>query len=174
MRRALIVAAVAASSLFVLPGVAAAQDPEETVPPAFAPPDVTEVTDVPSAEAFIEEYADDNAGRFLRENRRRVRVIDANAACLEHPAVADRFGCVFTLRVLTIQRTRGWDGWGHKAHSSYSKRGKHRPRFRIRAYGCLGLARIQGGVGVEPQVTVPLVECRRISRDDMVAPEPTV
>ena len=114
MRR-FIVAAVAASSLLLVgAGPALAQDPPaaEQVPPAFAPPVVTEVTDVASAEAFIEGYADDNAGRFLRENPRRVRVLDVNAACLQHPVTLTRFGCVFTLRALTIQRRHGWFGLG--------------------------------------------------------------
>ena len=70
MRSVLIGAAVAASMLFGS-GAALAQDPE--VPEAISPPTVTEVVDVPSAEAFIEGYAADNARRFIGTDRRRVR-----------------------------------------------------------------------------------------------------
>ena len=92
-----------------------------------------------------------------------------NAACLQHPVTLTRFGCVFTLRALVIQRRHGW--WGHKARSAGGKH-KPRPRFRIRTYGCLGLARIDGGPGVTPTVTVPLVDCQRVPRGDFTAPEP--
>jgi hypothetical protein len=177
MRRALIVAAVAATSLLV-PGAAMAQDPPstETVPPAFAPPAPAPVVDVASAEAFIEGYAARNAARFLDQNRRRVRTIDVNAACLQHPVIATRFGCVFTLRALVIQRRHGWWHWnkGDDAEPARSAGGKGRPRFRIRTYGCLGLARIDGGPDVTPTVQVPLIDCVRVPRGDMVAPEPTV
>ena len=119
MRRALLLAALMAVSLFALGGVAQAQDPpapDQTLPPSFVPPAPAPVTDVDSAEAFATGYAERNAWRFLRQSPRRVRVIDANAACLEHPVVALRFGCVFTVRALVIQRRHGW--WGHD-----SKRG---------------------------------------------------
>ena len=115
MRRVLIGVAVAASSLLMFGGVAQAGDPpaEPTVPPAFAPPAPAPVVDNDSAADFAKDYADDNADRFLRQRHRRVRVIDADAACLTSPVVATRFGCVFTLRALVINRDRGWDGWGH-------------------------------------------------------------
>ena len=172
MHRSIITAATAALFLFAGSGVAQAQDPEEKVPPAFSPPAPAPVVDQASAEAFMEGYAAQNAGRFLRQDRRRVRVFDVNAACLEHPVIADRFGCVFTLRAAVIlRRSRGWDGWDHKAATPAS-RGKGRPRFRIRNYGCLGLARVIGGPTVTPSVTVPLVECARVPRGDYDAPEP--
>ena len=174
MRRVLIMAVLAAISLFALGGVAQAQDPVPA--PEFSPPaPPAEVVDVAGAEAFAEGYADDNANRFLRQRSRNVRVIDANAACLQNPAVATRFGCVFTLRALVIQRRSGW--WGHdsRAHKS-SRRGddhkRHKPRFRIRQYGCIGLLTVVGGPGVEPQGLLRAVECARIPRGDMVAPEP--
>jgi hypothetical protein len=174
MHRSFLTAALAAVALFGASGVAQAQDPETTVPPAFSPPAPAPVVDVASAEAFIEGYAADNARRFLRQDRRRVRTIDVNAACLEHPAVADRFGCVFTLRALVIQNRRhGWWRWDNKSGPARAA-GKGRPRFRIRTFGCLGLARVIGGPTVTPSVTVPLVECARVPRGDMVAPEPTV
>jgi hypothetical protein len=174
MRRALIVAAVAATSLLA-PGAAMAQDTESIVPPEFSPPAPAPVVDVASAEAFAERYAARNAGRFLDQNRRRVRVFDVEARCLEHPVVADRFGCVFTLRAAVIlRRSRGWWGWdGHdKAEPARAAGGNRGRRFRIRNYGCLGLLRIQGGPTVEPTVQVPLIDCVRVPRGDYDAPEP--
>ena len=172
MRRTLTVAALAVASLFAFGGVAQAQDP--TVPEAFSPPaPPTEVVDVAGAEAFAENYADDNANRFLRERSRNVRVIDVNSACLQNPAVATRFGCVFTLRALVIQRRHGW--WGHdskRGHYSKYDRKHRKPKFRIRQYGCIGLLTVVGGPGVEPQGILRAVECARIPRGDMNAPEP--
>ena len=59
-----------------------------------------------------EDYASDNARRFLRIGRSFVRVTDANAACLKSPIVDTRFGCVFTLKALVItqRRTAGTTG----------------------------------------------------------------
>ena len=170
MRRVLTLAAVSAVSLFALAGVAQAQPPapDQELPPAFAPPAPAPVTDVATAEAFAEGYADDNAWRFLRQRPRRVRVVDAEARCLEHPVIADRYGCVFTLRALVIQRRNGW--WGHSSKSGYhSGPPKHR-RFRVRRYGCLGALTVIGGA--EPQGIVRFVECSRVPRGDLVAPEP--
>jgi hypothetical protein len=178
MRRVLMVAAVAASSLLMFGGVAQAQDPpaEPTVPPAFAPPTPAPVVDTDSAEAFAEGYATKNARRFLRQrDRRRVRVIDANAACLQSPILETRFGCVFTLRALVINRRGGWDHWGHASKASKrGHRGHHRPRFRIRNYGCLGFLRIDGGPEVTPTAQLIDVECARVPRDDIEAPEPVM
>lgn len=176
MRKYLVGAAVAASMLVGGASPALAQDPaDKTVPPEFSPPAPAPVVDVASAEAFMERYAARNSSRFLDQNRRRVRVLDVNAACLEHPVLADRFGCVFTLRALVIRRDRGWDGWGghDKAEPARAAGGNRGRRFRIRTYGCLGLARIIGGPTVTPSVTVPLIECARVPRGDWDAPEPT-
>jgi hypothetical protein len=177
MRRVLIGVAVAASSLLMFGGVAQAGDPpaEPTVPPAFAPPTPAPVVDTDSAADFAKDYADDNADRFLRQRHRRVRVIDADAACLQSPFVATRFGCVFTLRALVINRSRGWDGWGHA--SKASKRGghsKHRRHFKIRNFGCLGAITIDGGPEVTPSAQLRFVECGRVPRDDIEAPEPVM
>ena len=177
MRKVLVAAVAASSLLMVGAGPAMAQDPPKSdeVPPAFVPPTPGPVVDEASAEAFAEDYADDNARRFLRSDRRRVRVIDANARCLASPIVETRFGCVFTLRALVISRSRGWDGWGHKARAS-GKRGddrrRHR-RFRVRQYGCLGALTIDGGPTVTPTVQVRFVECARIPRGDREVVEPT-
>jgi hypothetical protein len=168
-----------ALAAFAVPGSALADDPPG-IPPAFAPPVVTPVTDVTSANAFAEKYANDNAGRFLNSDRRRVRVIDTNAACLQSPIVDTRFGCVFTLKALVINRVRGWDNWGrgdsrshprarsagdgghgHKRHD----RERHQ-RFRVRSFGCLGFLRINGGPSVTPTAQLVNVECARIPRED--------
>jgi hypothetical protein len=187
MRRVLVVAAIAASSLLLGGGVAQAQDPpaDDPVPPAFAPPAPAPVVDTDSAEAFTLDYVSDNGRALLREggvrglrDRRAVRVVDAQAACLQSPIVDTRFGCVFTLRALVISnRHHGWDGWGHSAHKS-SKRGhkgdKHRRHFRIRNYGCLGFLRIDGGPTATPTADVVQVECARVPRGDIEAPEPVM
>ena len=140
-------------------------------------PAPTPVTDVESAEAFAEGYADRNAWRFLRQRPRSVRVIDAEARCLAHPVIADRYGCVFTLRALVIQRRQGW--WhGSKGHDSKrgyasSRRGddrKRHRRFRVRQYGCLGALTVVGGTS--PQGIVRFVECARVPRRDLTVPEP--
>jgi hypothetical protein len=184
MRRACLTAAITAVSLFAFGGVALADDPPG-VPPAFAPPVVAPVVDVPSANAFAENYASDNARRFLNQDRRRVRVIDADAACLQSPVLATRFGCVFTLRALVINRIRGWDNWGHGDSRSHPRarsaddgghghkrhdRNRHQ-RFRVRQFGCLGFLRINGGPTVTPTAQVVNVECARIPRGDTTLTE---
>ena len=180
MRRVFVVAAIAASSLLVGGGVAQSQPPaEDPVPPAFVPPAPAPVVDTDSAEAFTLDYVADNGRALLREggvrgirNRRFVRVIDAQSACLQSPILDTRFGCVFTLRALVIsKRHHGWDNWGHSSKKS-SKRGHHRPRFRIRNYGCLGFLRVDGGPAVTPTAEVVAVECARVPRGDITAPEP--
>ena len=183
MRRTLATVAAAASMLLV--GAASAQASDDPVPvadppAAFSLPAPGPVVDEASAENFARRLAARRAARFLGvDNSRRVRVFDVNARCLEHPAVADRFGCVFTLRAAVIQRSRGWDGYpgghGHDnataASSSKGSKSRNR-RVRIRNYGCLGLLRIQGGPTVTPSVEVRLAECARVPRGDYDAPEP--
>jgi hypothetical protein len=173
--------ALLALSAFAVPGSALADDPPG-VPPAFAPPVVTPVTDVASANAFAENYASDNARRFLNQDRRRVRVIDTNAACLQSPVLATRFGCVFTLKALVINRVRGWDNWGHGDARSASSRGhkghkrhdrERHQRFRVRSFGCLGFLRINGGPAVTPTAQLINVECARIPREDRDVDEVT-
>jgi len=167
--------------LLAIPGSALADDPPG-VPPAFAPPVVAPVVDVPSANAFAENYASDNARRFLNQDRRRVRVIDTNASCLQSPVLDTRFGCVFTLKALVIQRNRGWDNWGHGDARSASSRSRHNgrrhdrehhQRFRVRQFGCLGFLRIDGGPAVTPHATLVNVECARIPRGDLTVDEVT-
>ena len=179
MRRTLATLAAAGSMLLVAPGVALAGDPVPVAdPPAeFAPPVLAPVTDVPTAEAFAQRYVARNAPRFLSSDRRRVRVFDVQTRCLEHPVVADRFGCVFTLRAAVIQRSRGWDGHHGKAPeaNAASKRGDDRRRHRrsrVRNYGCLGLLSVTGGPTVTPSAQVRLLECARVPRGDYEAPEP--
>lgn len=170
-----------------VPGSALAQAPGPPggppgVPPAFAPPVIAPVTDVASAETFTENYVTVNAQRLLNTDRRRVRVTDANAACLQSPIVDTRFGCVFTLKALVINRNRGWDNWGHgdsRSHSRARSAGdgghghkrhdrNHQQRFHIQRFGCLGFLRVDGGPAVRPSGTLVNVECRRIhdGRDD--------
>jgi len=172
MKRVIVALLVVLSALLV--GVSGAQAQDDPVPPAFSPPAPAPVTDVASAEAFLEGYATDNARRFLRINRSRVRVLDVNASCLQHPVTLTRFGCAFTLRALVIQRHNHWRNWSHS--SSHRKGGKPshkpRPRVRIRTFGCLGIARIDAVDAAAPTVQVPLVDCQRVPRRDIEAPEP--
>ena len=40
------------------------------------------------------------------------------------------------------------------------------PRFRVRAFGCLGFLRINGGPTATPTAEVVNVQCSRIQRED--------
>jgi hypothetical protein len=168
MRRVLTLAATAAVSLFAMGGVAQAEPPapDQTLPPTFAPPAPAPVVDVATAEAFAEGYVARNSFRFLDSRRSRTRTIDANAACLQHPVIATRFGCVFTLRALVIERARGWHGYPSKSGPP------KRRRVRIRQFGCLGALTINGGPTATPNAVVRFVECARVPRGDYSAPEP--
>lgn len=161
-----------------LPASAIAGDdpPVSPSPPEFAPPTPAPVVDNDTAAAFTKIYVARNASRFLGQDRRRVRVLNVESACLTSPVLATRFGCVFTLRAAVIQRRGGWD-WGHdsRAHSA-SKRGGHKPRHRrarVRLFGCLGSLRINGGPSVQPTVDTVQVQCARIPKDDSWVEEPT-
>lgn len=173
MRRTLALGAACLSMLLVgSVGIAQAQD-DPPVPPAFVPPAPAPVVDEASAEAFIDGYASDAAERFLGTRRSRVRVLNVESSCLQHPVTLTRYGCVVRLRALVIQKRNHWRNWSHssKARSS-SKRGHHGHRVRIRAYGCLGIARIDAIDPLDPQVRVPLADCQRIQREDIETPEP--
>ena len=188
MRKYLV--ALLALSAFAVPSSALAQAPgPPDVPPALAPPTPGPVTDPASAGVVAKAYAVQHAGQFLDQqdgrNRRRVRVTDADAACLQSPFLDSRFGCVFTLKVLVISRNRGWDDWGrgdsrshprarsagdgghgHKRHDR-----NHQEHFRVRRYGCLGGLTIDAGP--PPSVQLKFVECQRIhgGRDDFQVDE---
>lgn len=185
MRRVVVLAACAASMLLMGSGVAQAADPvpADSVAPALAPPSPAPVVDTDSAGVFAKAYAIRNANRFLRERRSRVRVTDADAACLQSPVLDTRFGCVFTLKALVIRRNHGWwDYRGHDARKSAHKSGgpsghgdhgnKHRRHFRVRRFGCLGFLQVDGGPTATPTAEVVRVECSRIPRgdEDVIAP----
>lgn len=179
MRKVLMVAAIAASSLLMGGGVAQASEPEDaTVPPAFSPPAPAPVTDEASAEAFLENYVSERANirRLLNVRRSRIRVLSVEARCLQHPVTLTRYGCGFRLRALVIQRRHHWRNWSHghddAAVARKSSGGHHSHRVRIRAFGCLGIARIDAPPAVTPTVAIPLSDCVRIPRRDLVAPEP--
>jgi hypothetical protein len=172
--------AVLSMSLIGAVGVAQAGEPDTTVPPAFVPPTPAPVTDNDTAAAFAKLYVARNARSLLRQggagnfDRRRIRVISEDAACLQSPILATRWGCVFTLRALVIQRRHHWRNWSHEAKLARVSGGRHDGhRVRIRNYGCLGFLRINGGPTVTPTAEVVNVECARVPRGDMVAPEPT-
>lgn len=159
MRRTLLAAAVSVASLFALGGTAVADDP---VPPAITTlPAPAPVTDNTTAANFARIYVARNAGTLLGVNQRRVRVTSDDAACLAHPVVANRWGCVFTLRAAVLERSRSWDSW-----RAASRRGHTPPRrVRIRQFGCLGALTIDGGPTVTPTATVRFADCVRLPRD---------
>jgi hypothetical protein len=172
MRRLLVPAALAA--VMLVPASALAGDPPVTdPPPEFVAPTPSPVVDNDTAAAFVKVYIARNSARILGQDRRRVRVLNVDSACLTSPVLATRFGCVFTLRAAVIQRSHGWD-WGHDARAS-SKRGGHRRNrhVRVRNFGCLGSLRINGGPSVTPTVTNLEFECARIPRDDTTVVAPT-
>lgn len=163
MRRTLLATAVSVASLFALGGTALADD---TPPVAATLPTPAPVTDNATAANFARIYVARNAGTFLGVDRHRVRVTSDDAVCLAHPAVANRWGCVFVLRAAVLERTRSWDSW-----RAASKRGHAPPRrVRIRQFGCLGALTINGGPTVTPTATVRFVDCVRLPRDLVVTP----
>jgi hypothetical protein len=176
--RSILIAAVAAASLLAPASAMAGDDPapDGTLPPAFTLPAPTPVTDVATAETFTQNYASRNAPRFLGSDRRRTRVTDVQARCLEHPVIADRFGCIFTLRASVWERGRNW---GHSSRlksrhgDDHGNRGRDR-RVRVRNFGCLGALSITGGPTATPSATLRFVECARVPRGDYLAPEPVV
>jgi len=149
--------------------------PEAPVPPAITPPTPAPVVDTDSAAAFTKAYVARNARTFIGvRNRARVRVISDDAACLQSPIVETRFGCVFTLRALVINRSHGWWDYGHAAKARKSGgHVRHRRHFRVRQYGCLGFLRVDGGPTVTPTADVVNVECARIRRGDREVVAPT-
>lgn len=173
MRRTLLVALCALAALLIGSVSAQAAEPETVVPPAFVPPAPAPVTDEASAEAFLNGYASEQARRFLRTPRSRVRVLNVESRCLQHPVTLTRYGCAVRLRALVIQRRHRWHNWSHGSKASKSsKRGHRRNRVRIRAFGCLGIARIDAVDAANPTVVIPLADCQRIQREDIETPEP--
>ena len=53
-----------------------------------------------------------------RDRDRRVSISDVNVSCLQHPIIASRFGCVFTLRVAVTERDRDRDRSHYRARAS--------------------------------------------------------
>jgi hypothetical protein len=177
MRRVVLFAALAATSLFAVSGVALAggHEPPVTEPPtAVTLPAPAPVVDTDTAAAFTKIYVARNAARFLGQDRRRVRVLDVASACLQSPILATRFGCVFTLRASVLVRS-SWDNWGRSARV-HSTRGGHHPQprhIRARNFGCLGELTIDGGPSVTPTAQVRFLQCARIPRDDITVVAPT-
>lgn len=129
------------------------------VPPAF-------VTTLPEANLFARYIAITRAGDFIGEGRHRVRVTQADTSCLQSPAEAGLFGCVFALRVSSVDRGHGWDA---RTARKSSRRGHGNPRPRVRNFGCLGELTIQGGVGVTPSAAIRFIRCARLPQ---TAPTP--
>jgi hypothetical protein len=129
-------------------------------PPTLAP---APVTDEASANAFARAYVVRNAARIadvdLRSSRSRSRVTvsDVVSACLQHPVVLTRFGCIVRFNVAVSE----------ERNRTYSRRGHDRdprPTPVVRSIGCLAGLEINGGPSVTPSVTVAFADCVRRAR----------
>jgi hypothetical protein len=192
MRRVVLFAALAATSLFAVSGVALAGGHNPPVPPTVEPPTAitlptlpNRVTDVPSAEAFTQAFAARNAGRFLRADRDRVRVTDVLSTCLRSPVSSGNFGCVFALNAAVVVRNNHrWD-WDSLAPVSPARVHGNTPpvpptsptpsprRLRVERFGCLGELHIAGGPTVQPVASVDFLNCARIQNSRFDVPIPT-
>jgi hypothetical protein len=108
----------------------AAQPIVTPTPPAPAqpiatptPPAPTPVTTEAQANAFATAFVLRNGGSIAGVNQsnyrhtRRVSVSDVASACLQHPVVAARFGCIVRFNV----SVRDNDRRGHYSHSSRAR-----------------------------------------------------
>jgi hypothetical protein len=143
MRRLLVPAALAAALL--VPSAAVAGDHDGTVTPTPLP---TRVTDEASAETFAQAYVirngariagvvnqfngrDDFNGRDNRSrNRTRVTVSDAASACLQHPVIAARFGCIVRFNV-AVNEERSYARLGPGPRQPSSAACGARPQHRL-------------------------------------------
>jgi hypothetical protein len=166
MRRLLVPAALAAALL--VPSAAVAGDHDGTVTPTPLP---TRVTDEASAETFAQAYVIRNGARIAgvvnqfngrddfngRDNRSRTRtrvtVSDAASACLQHPVIAARFGCIVRFNV-AVNEERSYARLA-RVHSNP----RPQPVARVRNIGCLAALRINGGPSVTPSVSVAFADC---------------
>jgi hypothetical protein len=172
MRRVL-VAALAASSLLAVGGGTALADGHDGTTPVVNPLP-TRVVDEGSANTFAQAYVirngariagvdlgdrdrrngrDDRNGRNDR-NRVRVTVSDAASACLQHPVVLTRFGCIVRFNV-AVTEERGRDRTYSRGHD------RNPPVVNplVRNIGCLAALRINGGPSVTPSVSVAFADC---------------
>lgn len=150
---------------------AVAQAGDRDYPPPFPTPLPSSVTDEASANTFARAYVLRNAGSIARvnlgDNRGRFQrstVSDVASACLQHPVVAARFGCIVRFNI----NIRDNDRRGDRFSRSSVRRGGHdgddwdrrnRSRDRDRSLGCLAALRISGGPSVTPSVTVAFADC---------------
>jgi hypothetical protein len=132
----------------------------------------TQVTTEAEANTFVRALIIRNADRVshiagLRGDRGRQRVTlsDITTACLQHPVVLTRFGCIFRFNAEVRTNDRRGHGDRHYTRAHASGGGdddwgrRDRNRDRVRSLGCLGALRINGGVGVTPTVNVSFVDC---------------
>jgi hypothetical protein len=165
-----------ASAALIAPSTALAggwgNDDNDTPAPVTLP---TTVTNETQANTYANAYVIKNAGTIAgidtssRWNSvRRITVSDVATACLQHPVVAARFGCIvrFNLAVRDNDRRGRNDYRFHfRAHSSSGRGGdddwgrRDRSRDRVRSFGCLAALRIVAGPGVTPATTVAFADC---------------
>jgi hypothetical protein len=181
MRKFLVPAALAAALLVPSAAVAGGHDGNNPV----VNPLPSRVTDEASAETFAQAYVLRNGARIAGvnqfngrddyngrnrdrdRNRNRVTVSDAAAACLQHPVIAARFGCIVRFNVevrdsYTFARAA-------KTHGRDPVPAP-RNRDRVRSLGCLAALRINGGPSVTPSVTVAFADC--VQRRTLSIPTP--
>jgi hypothetical protein len=137
-------------------------------PPAFVP---TPVTTEAQANAFATAFVLRNGASIAGVNQsnyrhtRRVSVSDVASACLQHPVVAARFGCIVRFNVTVRDNDRRGHYYSHAR--SASKGGgdddgwdrRDQRRDRVRSLGCLAALRITGGPNVTPTATVAFSDC---------------
>jgi hypothetical protein len=158
---------LAAVAALAVPSAALATDHDSTVPTVNPLP--TRVTDEASANTFAQAYVIRNAariadvdlnnsdrGRDRGRSRVRTTVSDVASACLQHPVVLTRFGCIVRFNLLVEERNR-----------TYSRGHDRNPPVvnpLVRNIGCLAALRINGGPSVTPSVTVAFADCVRRAR----------
>ncbi|SRR5580765_5507497 len=198
MRRTIITAIALVALAIPSAALAQAPDPPDTQPatptllPTPAPP-TTPVTDEAGAGVFAKAFVIANAGDLIPGSR-AIQV--DNAGCRQVDAV-QRFYCLLTARVVTVQRIvivrffRDDRNHGRHHDRSHSRRARaagdvpggdwtnnrdrdhNRPVrvviFRVRLWACVAVVRIQGGPSVAPTATLPVRDCVRVDR----GPQPT-
>jgi hypothetical protein len=131
------------------------------------PPAPTPVTTEAQANAFATAFVLRNGGSIAGVNQsnyrhtRRVSVSDVASACLQHPVVAARFGCIVRFNVSVRDNDRRGDRNYHSSRrggdDDWDRRDSRRDR--VRSLGCLAALRIVGGPSVTPTATVAFADC---------------
>jgi hypothetical protein len=151
-------------------------------PPPPAPVTLpTSVTNETEANNYVRAYVALNVGNITQTNlqgrfdrgHRRVTLSNIATACLQHPVVAARFGCVFRFNVEIRDNDRSgrndrgyrrFKGGGDDNDNWGNWNGRDRNRDRVQNLGCLGAIRINAGPGATPVAQVVFADCVRRDR----------